>query len=181
MKFVPTIFLFAFLLVGQMFVACSADDNQSNETPNVNSNKAVNSSVSNENSNVPKDNTEEFEMIVALPAHPEEVLWREEPIGAQGNASAANGKKLVAVIKFAAADAGRIAAQAETVKPPAQTLIETESWFPAELIAQSELSGDETLKGTAYAANAFFQPPYNDGKLTRLEDSNYFILELSAR
>ncbi len=58
------------------------------------------------------------------------------------------------------------------------------SW-PARLMAaggaQSELSGDETLKGNSYAANDFLQSPYEAGKLTRLEDSNYFILELSAK
>ncbi|HEX8638579.1 MAG TPA: hypothetical protein VF692_10990, partial [Pyrinomonadaceae bacterium] len=99
----------------------------------------------------------------------------------QDNAAPPTGKKMTAVLKFTAEDAARIVAQAETYRPATPAQIETESWFPAELIAQSELSGDETLKGNAYAANDFLQPPYSDGKLTRLENSSYFILELFAR
>jgi hypothetical protein len=34
------------------------------------------------------------------------------------------------------------------------------------------------LKGAAYAANDFLQSPYNNGKLTRINDTNYFVLEL---
>ncbi len=70
--------------------------------------------------------------------------------------------------------------QAGTYKPAAEADIDAETWFPAELIAQSQLSGDESLKGTAFAADDFLHEPYNQGKITRINDTNYFVLELTA-
>jgi hypothetical protein len=183
MKLAPTIFLFAFIFVGQIFVACNAGGNQHDAAQGSESNQIVNSQPSNENVNSVKDTVEELELTIKLPAHPEEVLWREDKIAAQSGAAAnaKAGKKMTAILKFTAEDAAKIVAQAETYQPPTRAQIETEIWFPAELKAQSELSGDETLKGNSYAANDFLQPPYDAGKLTRLEDSNYFILELSGK
>jgi len=181
MKLAPTIFLFASIFVGQIFVACRASENQNGGSQNSDSNNSVNSQILGENANSIKDNVEELELTIKLPAHPEEALWREDKMNVQGDAPAQDGKKLTAVLKFTAEDAARIVAQTETYRPATPAQVETESWFPAELIAQSELSGDETLKGNAYAANDFMQPPFADGKLTRLENSNYFILELFAR
>lgn len=122
-----------------------------------------------------KDDVEELGKIVKLPLEPEEATYREE------NQSAPNEKKLTAVLKFSAADAAQIAVQAEKYKPAAAAEIEAEDWFPAELVAQSQLSGDETLKGFEFAANDFFQPPYENGKLTRVGETDFFVLELTAR
>ena len=55
-----------------------------------------------------------------------------------------------------------------------------ETWFPEELTAQSQLSGEGVLKGTAYAANEFFNIPYGSGKVTRIRGTDYFVLELTA-
>lgn len=180
MKLAPTIYLFALILVGQIFVACNGSGNQNDDSANSISSRTANSQILGENANSIKDNVEELELIIKLPAHPEEVIWREDKTNVQSSASTPSGKKLTAVLKFTAEDADKIAAQSETYRPAKPAQIDTESWFPAELIAQSELSGDETLKGDAYAANDFLQPPFSDGKLTRLENSNYFILELLA-
>jgi hypothetical protein len=43
------------------------------------------------------------------------------------------------------------------------------------------VSGDDTLSGQAYAANAFFQDAYNDGRVIKVDDSDYFVLELNAK
>lgn len=118
-----------------------------------------------------KDDVEELGKIVRLQIMPEESTYREDDL---------NGKKLTAVLKFSAADAAQIVAQAEKYKPAAATEIEAEDWFPAELVAQSQLSGDETLRGALLAADDFFQSPYNNGKLTRVGETDYFILELTA-
>lgn len=178
MKLAPTIFLFALIFVGQIFIACRTDENQNGNLKN--SNQTANSQITSENANFVKDNVEELELTIKLPIHPEEALWREDKTEVQSNSAARIGKKLTAVLKFTAEDAAKIVAQSETYRPATPAQIETESWFPAELIAQSELSGNETLKGNSYAANDFLQPPFSNGKLTRLDDSNYFILELLA-
>lgn len=83
-------------------------------------------------------------------------------------------------MKFKTGDADKIAAQAEKISPPQPAQIETETWYPEELTAQSQLSGDESLKGTTFAANDFLQPPYVNGKLTRVENTDYFVLELTS-
>lgn len=183
MKLAPTIFLFASVFVGQILVACNAGENQYDASQSSSANQSVNAQVSVENANSVKDTVEELELTVKLPAHPEEVLWREDKTAAQSNVATntQTDRKMTAILKFTAEDAAKIVAQAETYQPPTPAQIETETWFPAELKAQSELSGDETLKGNSYAANDFFQPPYETGKLTRLADSNYFILELSGK
>jgi hypothetical protein len=180
MKTASTITLLSFLCLVQLFAACA-----SNTAENANAGlpeQAVNQSS--ENSNKIGDTVESLKTIIPLPFEPEETVWREESVkvsNAENKPVPVNNKKLTAVLRFTAEDADKMASQAETHKPPTHAQIQTEDWFPAELIAQSELSGDETLKGMYYAANDFMQPPYTEGQIIRIENSNYFILELSAR
>jgi hypothetical protein len=167
MKFFQAKLFFVFLTGAFLLAACGA----SGEV-NQNANGANQSSGANGNSNLTKDDTEEFGKIVSMPFVPEEVMWRET--------SSRNTKKLIAVLKFSAQDAQAIVAQAETYKPAAPSEIDAENWFPPELVAQSQQSGDEILKGNAYAANDFISRDYKDGKLTRISDTNYFVLELTG-
>ena len=175
--------IFIPLTIAFLFPACPA-----NQSPNVNSgasNQAVNSAANaNADSNI-KDDVDELGMIIKLPFQPEEAVWREEnPTKAANDNSvppAPDDKKLLVVLRFSKEDAAKIAAQAEKYKSPVREVINNESWFPSELTAQSQISGDETLKGTTYAANDFLQMPYSDGKLTRIDETNYFVLELFAK
>lgn len=154
-----------------------AAENQTNQNrTNTNQAKANTSSV--------KDGAESLQMVVNLPFEPQEVVWREEPLGKETENSrlpSLNEKKLTAVLLFRTEDAEKIVAQAQSYKPPASNEISPEDWFPAELVAQSQISGDETIKGTVYDAKDFFQAPYLDGKITRIENSNYFVLELISK
>ena len=168
-----------FALLG-LFSACKEYDNTNINSNIANANQAVN--VTRKNIYA-KDDTVELGKVVNLPATPEESDWREEPISVQqsGNQSPiSNKRKLTAVLKFSAEDAQRIVEQAEKYDAPKSAAINTEDWFPAELIAQSQLSGDETLKGTAYAANDFILQPYTSGRIARIEETDYFVLELFA-
>ena len=176
MHSVPKIFIA--ILITALLTACLSDKtNNSNQT-----NQAANSANSN-NSNSVKDDVDELELTIRMPFHPEETVWREEPLGKPGSerAPAAADKKLVAVLRFLKDDAEKVVAQAEKHKPGADDKINTETWFPAELIAQSQTSGDETLKGKSYPANDFYNAPFTDGKITRIEGTDYFILELFAK
>ncbi|MDQ6786744.1 MAG: hypothetical protein M3033_08030 [Acidobacteriota bacterium] len=118
-----------------------------------------------------KDDVEELGKIVKLPYAPEEATYSEINSG---------GKKLIAVLKFSSEDAARIVAQAEKYKSPAPTDVDAEDWFPPELVAKSQETGDESLKGVEYAANDFLQSPYAAGKLTRINEADYFVLELTT-
>ena len=122
-----------------------------------------------ENLNPAKTNVEELGMLVNIPYEAEDIVWKADP----GN------KKLIAVLRFSPADSDKLIVEAEKVKPPQQINFATEAWFPAELIAQSDLSGDDTLNGKSYAANIFLLDPYVTGSITRIENTDYFILEAS--
>ena len=168
------------LLFTAFFSACTsnnADTSNSNQA-----NQALTAANSN-NSNSVKDDVDELEMMVNLPIHPEEAVWREETLGKANNSRVPGptDKKLVAVLRFLKDDAGKMVAQAEKHRAAAPESVNTERWFPAELIAQSQTSGDETLKGMSYAANDFYNPPYTDGKITRIDGTDYFVLELFAK
>ena len=132
--------------------------------------KNTQNSNTNSNASPAKDDLEEFGKIVNLAVMPEEVLWRES--------ETKSGKKLVAVLKYSAADAQTLVANAEKLRPAIASELDAENWFPPELIAQSQGSGDEILKGKSYAANDFYSESYKNGKITRINDTDYFILEL---
>jgi len=172
--------IFIALFIGFIFTACS-----SNETANLNANTAnpATNSANSNSANAVKDDVDELEMVVKLPFHPEEAVWREENLAKTGDnrVPAPTDKKLVAVLLFSKENADKIVAQAEKYKPAASETINTESWFPNELKAQSQLSGDETIKGSSYPANDFYNVPYSDGKITRIEGTDYFVLELFAK
>ena len=176
MQSAPKIFIA--LLIAAIFTACG-----SNTDVNSNSaNQTANSANSNSAASL-KDNIEELEMTIKLPLHPEEAVWREENLAKNGDnrVPAPTDKKLTVVLRFLKDDADKITAQAEKYKPAASEIINSENWFPAELVAQSQTSGDETLKGKSYAANDFYNVPYADGKLTRIDGTDYFVLELFAK
>ena len=128
-------------------------------------------SNTNSNASPAKDDAEEFSKVVNLAVAPEEVLWRES--------ETKSGKKLVAVLKYSSVDAQTIVANAEKHRAAIAAELDAENWFPPELIAQSQGSGDEILKGKSYAANDFFSESYKNGKITRINDTDYFVLELT--
>ena len=127
---------------------------------------------------VANDDIGELGKIIKLPVVPEEATYSE--INLNNENSATNKKKLVAVLKFSVEDANQIVAQAEKYNPPVPADIDAENWFPPELVAKSQETGDDFLKGVAYAANDFLQTPFINGKLTRINETNYFVLELSS-
>jgi hypothetical protein len=176
MQIAPKFFIT--LIMAAFFTACSAgsDANSNSNT----SNQPVNSANSN---NAVNDEIEELELTVKLPFHPEEAVWREETLGKPGTdrVPGPTDKKLVAVLRFLKDDAEKVAAMAEKHRPVLNETLTTETWYPAELIAQSRTSGDQTLKGKSYGANDFYNVPYMDGKITRIEGTDYFILELYAK
>jgi hypothetical protein len=128
-------------------------------------------SGANDNKNAARTNVEELGMIVNVPYEAEDIVWKESP----------NNKRVVAVLRFSPQDSNKVVTEAEAFGRPENATVAPETWFPDELIAQSDMSGDSALKGLAYPANRFFQEPYANGKLIRIEGSDYFILDLTAK
>ena len=177
MKILLAKLIFVFTTSAILFCACPNNEDANQASNNANRGNTANNS----NNNAPNDDVEELGKIVKLPFLPEEAVWRETNLNNQNSGNrvpAPNEKKLIGVLRFSPADAQGLITQAEKYNPSKTATIDVETWFPAELIAQSQLSGDETLKGTTYAANDFFQNSYNNGKLFRIEDTNYFVLEM---
>ena len=174
--------LCAVLVSAYFFAGCKTYDNDSNvirQTTNENQNAKIKDIG--ENQSPAKDDAEELGKLIKIPYETEEAIWKLETDARIPNANhGETAPKLIAVLKFKSADAQKIVEQAEQYKPAVETSINVESWFPPELIAKGQESGDETIKGNRYAPNDFAQPPYQNGSLTRISGTDYFVLELSA-
>jgi hypothetical protein len=109
-------------------------------------------------------------MLIRLPFVPEEVAWEEN----------AEQQKLTAVVRFSSEDAEKMSAEVAKGGPASPDAVVVESWFPNELLAQGELNGESTVKGRSYPADPFLNPPYTKGKITRVENTDYFILQISS-
>lgn len=138
-------------------------------TGNMNSANATNQAAA--NSNAAGSNVEELGLLVNIPFETEDIVWKQH---------AAN-KSVVAVMLLTPQNAERLVNEATALRSPEPVIISSETWFPAELIAQSGISSDDNLKGNAYAANSFFQEPYTNGRIIRIENTDYFVLELNAK
>lgn len=172
------------LLLALLFSsACSNDALRNGNTDLSAGNSNQTGAASGENANLAKDDIDELGKIIKLPLMPVEANYWEENLN-ESNAgsqnSAPKGKKIVAVLKFSSENAAQLVNQIEKIRPPSDAEIDAERRFPAELVAQSQLSGDETLKGKSYAADEFLQTPYTNGKITRIENTDYFVLEVTT-
>ncbi|HMT09661.1 MAG TPA: hypothetical protein PKA82_16805 [Pyrinomonadaceae bacterium] len=123
------------------------------------------------NANSARTDVEELGVRVNLPFETEEAVWKE--VAAE--------KKLIAVIRFTPENSAKIVADAEKARPATRVDVTSETWFPPELIAQADMTGDDRLAGNSYAAISFVAPPYTDGSLIRIDNTDYFILQVSFK
>jgi hypothetical protein len=123
---------------------------------------------------VVNDDVSELAMKILLPEIPEEAVWKEQ------DSDRDKKKMMIAVLRYDDAAASRVVAQAEKVHLAEPGEIEAEDWFPAELTALTQLSGNEMLKGDRYSPSYFLNVPYTEGVLFRVEKTNFFIVELHA-
>lgn len=147
-----------------MFVACG-ERVDGNSAPS-----AVTNSTS-ENKNGVKTNVEELSLLINIPYEAEDIFWRENKAQEQ----------LTAVLRFDKTDTDKLVADLERAGAAADTTIESEDWFPDELKSQSEMKGDAALKGKTYSASQFYSEPYTVGKITRIDGTDFFVLELAAK
>ncbi len=176
--------LFCALLVSAFFfAACKVYDNTNAnlQTVDANNQNAKIESIG-KNQSQAQDDAEELSRHIKIPYETEEALWRIEEAAKVPNANhGETAPKLIAVLKFKSADAQKIVEQAANYRPATETSVSVENWFPPELVAKSQESGDESVKGIVYAPNDFAQTPYDHGTLTRIAETDYFVLELFAR
>ena len=163
MKILRTVVILALFLLAMLFSGCDSGNKNAN----------LSAALSNgplENTNSAKSNVEELSLLVNVPYEAEDIVWKET----------ANHRQIIAVLRFSNEDANKIVAKSAN-QDPQNVKLSSENWFPAELIAQSEMSGDDSLNGLAYAADRFYMEPYTSGRIVRIEGTDYFVLELSAK
>lgn len=117
------------------------------------------------------DNAEELGMLMNLPYAPVEVAFRE---------SAGNVRMVSAVVRFSTAEADTITKKAEAVKPAEDTRVKVEEWFPSELVDRSDVQLDPTIPGKLYPADEFFKEPFTTGTMTRIGETDYFYIVMTA-
>jgi hypothetical protein len=165
--------LAAFWLIVLLFTASCSNSENANAN---NANQNVNANAKNKIS--AKDNADELSALIKLPIVPDDKLdervdWREDTVHQKG-------KRLTAVLKYNEENTAQIVALAEKHKPAAPVQVGVEEWYPEELTAQTQLSGNESLKGLAFDARDFYNSPYTRGRLIKIAESNFFILELTT-
>lgn len=141
------------------------------QPPNANSNAA--NASSNQIAAVPKkanDTAEELGLFVNFTWEPEDLLWKQDE----------SKKTIVAVFRLDAEDVKKLSDQIASKSAGASKEVQVEDWFPAELIAQSESTGATSVDGTAFPADDFYQPPYSLGTITRVNGTDFFVIELAA-
>lgn len=166
MTFAKSTAILALFSCAAFSIACGGSANKT-----ANSDASISTNQTNENANAVRSNVEELGLIVNVPYETEDVAWKED----------ASHKKIIGVLRFASADSSKLVAEAEKIRPPEAVNLPSQTWFPAELIAQSEMSGDDILNGRSYAANQFFQEPFTSGRIVRIENTDYFVLELTSK
>ena len=153
----------AFLLSAIIFTSCSAPVGNST-TANSQGNRVA---------SVPKkanDKAEELGLLVNFTLEPEDIVWLQTD----------SPKKIVAVFRLDEEDTKKLMEQLAARSPGAARTVAVEDWFPAELIAGGETTGGSTVDGTAYPADDFYQPPFSQGTITRINSTDFFVLEIIA-
>lgn len=169
----PKIIFVIFLANFVLLYGCGGNDSA---LENKNGTAQTNTTVK---SKPASDNIDELLNVVRLPEVPEEVVWKEETLGKNDSrVPGPTDSKITAVLKYTPEGTAKLLSILEKNKQSDSAVVDTEDWFPEELTAQAQLSGDSTLKGTSYGANEFFNMPYGSGKITRIGNTDYFILEL---
>lgn len=112
---------------------------------------------------------------VDLPFAPLEAVWLEEKLGNPNNSvPGPTDYRLTAVLKFSNSDAEQLMKKIDAEKLPGGS-VQIEEWFPFEL---KNKAADNELGGTKYDAGAFSRSPYTSGTVSRVENSDYFVLKL---
>lgn len=113
---------------------------------------------------------EELGLLINFTLEPEDIVWHQSETN----------KKIVAVFRLDEADTKKLADQLSSRSPGAPRSVAVEEWFPTELVAGGESSGNSSVDGTAFPADDFYQAPYTQGTITRVENTDFFVLEISA-
>jgi len=156
----------------QILSGCGSQSSNTNSSNTANQNTAA-AAPQPEKDGV-KDNAEELGTLIKMPFEPEDLVWKEVPAGDSG-------RRILAVFQLTPDDTKKLLEMSSRIRPGSPVNLPTEKWYPPELVSESEMNNDEGIKATSYAADEFFQPPFSEGKLARVGESDFFVLELFGK
>ena len=151
----------------------SLNGRQSNNSQNMNQANAKNVEV--------KSDIEALGKLINLPVRPSEVKWTAETLdNSKGAVPGPTDYRLTALLKYDEKGVKELVERlaAET---PEKSLGNTDvsQWFPEEVKGEEKtLDGRSFLEGAKYQPDSFFRAPYTGGKLIRVGETNYFVLNL---
>jgi hypothetical protein len=121
--------------------------------------------------NAPRTGVEELGLLINVPYEAEDCIWKQDP----------STKAITAVLRFDAEDTGKLASDVQKLGAAQEASIPMQTWFPGDMVVDSDLRGDDQLRGKSYAADPFFQDPYTSGRLLRIGGTDYWILEVQPK
>ncbi len=146
---------------------------QSNNSQNMNQANAKNVEV--------KSDIEALGKLISLPVRPVEVRWTAETLdNSQGTVPGPTDYRLTALLKYDEKGAKELVQRLEA-EAHEKSLGNTEinGWFPDEVKEQAKTIDERSfLEGAKYEPDLFLRSPYTGGKLIRVGETNYFILNL---
>jgi hypothetical protein len=156
--------LIPIVLISIFITGCAGNSGDAN---------AANAPQSNVAANINKANTnaEELGLLINFAWETEDLAWKKDDAK----------KSLVAAFRLSPEDAKKLSEQLAAKGPGLSKEVAVEDWFPAELIAQGETSGGSSVPATAFPAVELYQQPYNQGTISRVDRTDYFIIEMSAK
>ena len=175
----PRLRFAALLLTALFLIACVEDKDYGDQANSLRPQENVNANVDvNLNANIAEDSAFKLNQYVDIPYETEQdTVWREDEV----DPSKGGGKKLTAVFRFSEEDSAKLRKELAEKRAPFDAKVDAEPWFPAELIAKSTTTGDDTLKGKGYSAESMVKPPYKTGVLVHIADTEYFVLTLRTQ
>ncbi|MGH9949899.1 MAG: hypothetical protein ACRD6X_22250 [Pyrinomonadaceae bacterium] len=162
--------IFLVVIFGSIFISSCSSNRNSND--NIQSAPNANSNIGNSTdpTKTTNDNIEELRTIIIVPFEPDEVVWRVF----KGTGSE---DRLVAVFRLMKNDAesfsSKVSANVADV-----AAVSVEDWFPAELKAMGETTGESNISCSVLPAAEFVQEPYSNGTVYVVPDSGYIVVEL---
>lgn len=125
----------------------------------------------------PSKDIEKLAEAINLKFKPSEAVWHAKTLGNPDNrVPGPTDHQLIAVMKFNADDEQKFV---ESLKKDPEMKIgntDIKEWFPDDLKA---LKNEENkIIGEKFSADDFLRPPYSNGLLLKVKDSNYYILNI---
>ncbi|MFL6467609.1 MAG: hypothetical protein ACJ72Z_06600 [Pyrinomonadaceae bacterium] len=159
--------LFCTASIGLLGCSQQTADNGAAANSNSNASKAS-------NANTADDNVEELRSLIQIPFEPDEVVYRVTN-------EADKKQRLVAVFVLTPANHRELEGRLSSGSAGKQQLVTVEQWFPPELKAMAEMTGETAISGTAFPATDFFQEPFTEGSIVFIPQTDYAVLELRSK